>query len=248
MATKLYSSISLFPATVDSTSTAFGFDDDSVSASSLTVALVSGAVTVTTPKGVITFSALTSLAGVLKGYFTFADGSQLVLGDGLSTIVTDATVANTLLSTDGSDYLDGLGGGDTASYANATGAVTVDLTLEGSAQDTIGAGSDKLINIANLTGSNFNDTLTGDGNANVLDGGAGIDTMDGGLGADTYKVTAGDIVTDSGTDGATDTVIASADYALAANSGIESLILLTGSSVAVYGSGTPPVTQLQVTA
>ncbi|MBT9098988.1 calcium-binding protein [Methylovulum psychrotolerans] len=237
MATKLYSSISVFPATVTSAFTAFSFDDDSVSASSLTVALVSGAVTVTTPNGVITFSALTSLAGVLKGYFTFADGSQLVLGDGLSTIVTDATVANTLLSTDGSDYLDGLGGGDTASYVNATGAVTVSLVSQGSAQDTIGAGSDKLINIANLTGSNFNDTLTGDANANVLDGGAGIDTMDGGLGADTYKVTAGDIVTDSGTDAGIDTVIASADYALAANSGIESLTLLTGSSVAVYGSG-----------
>ena len=39
------------------------------------------------------------------------------------------------------------------------------------------AQGDKLSNIENLTGSNFNDTLEGNGGANVLNGAGGIDTI-----------------------------------------------------------------------
>ena len=48
---------------------------------------------------------------------------------------------------------------------------------QGSAQNTIGAGSDTLTNFENLTGSGFNDTLTGNASANILNGGAGNDTI-----------------------------------------------------------------------
>ena len=58
-----------------------------------------------------------------------------------------------------------------------------DLSFFGS-QDTVSAGFDELIEIENLTGSNFADKLTGDINANVLDGGVGNDELIGGDGDD----------------------------------------------------------------
>ena len=50
--------------------------------------------------------------------------------------------------------------GDTASYEHAAAGVTVDLSLQ--PQDYPGGGADTLTDIANLTGSQFNDVLTGD--------------------------------------------------------------------------------------
>ena len=73
----------------------------------------------------------------------------------------------------------GAAGSDTASYADAAAAVTVSLALQGTAQNTVGAGTDTLFNFENLTGSAFNDTLTGNANANVLYGLAGNDGLSG---------------------------------------------------------------------
>jgi Ca2+-binding RTX toxin-like protein len=98
--------------------------------------------------------------------------------------VTGNALANTLFAGAGNNVLDGAGGADIASYLYATSAVTVSLALAG-AQATGGSGSDTLISIEHLTGSNFADTLTGDLNANVLRGGTGADTLVGGLGNDT---------------------------------------------------------------
>lgn len=92
----------------------------------------------------------------------------------------------------GNDHLDGggnaSGGGDTASYADATSGITVGLGIA-TAQDTGGAGVDTLIGIENLTGSSFGDVLSGDAAANRFDGGAGIDLVSyagGGSGAVVY--------------------------------------------------------------
>ena len=68
--------------------------------------------------------------------------------------------------------------------------MTVSLAT-GTAQDTIGAGTDTLTNIENLTGSGHNDTLTGDAGSNTLDGGAGDDSLSGGAGDDTLDGGAG---------------------------------------------------------
>jgi Ca2+-binding RTX toxin-like protein len=100
--------------------------------------------------------------------------------DSLNGVVGDDTLDGGL----GDDTLIGGGGSDTASYAGAASAVTVNLNLQGSAQDTGGAGHDTLIQIENLNGSAFNDLLTGDGDDNLLQGGAGNDTLDGGAGND----------------------------------------------------------------
>jgi Ca2+-binding RTX toxin-like protein len=100
---------------------------------------------------------------------------------------------DTLLSTSGNDILNGGFGNDTASYANAKAGVTVSLATTGP-QNTIGAGTDTLISIENLTGSAFADILTGDNGDNVLNGGAGNDRLTGGLGHDTLTGGAGNDV------------------------------------------------------
>ena len=86
----------------------------------------------------------------------------------------------------GNDTVDGgAGTADMASYEDAEGGVTVSLTLQGSAQNTLGGGIDTLTNIENLTGSTLGDSLTGDAGANLLVGGGGSDTLNGGAGNDT---------------------------------------------------------------
>ncbi|HEX6741123.1 MAG TPA: calcium-binding protein, partial [Sphingomicrobium sp.] len=84
----------------------------------------------------------------------------------------------------GNDTLDGGNGFDTASYAGAASAVTVNLALFGG-QDTVGAGTDTFIDIENVAGSGFNDTLTGNAANNVIEGRAGDDVIDGAAGTDT---------------------------------------------------------------
>jgi len=96
---------------------------------------------------------------------------------------------NLLTGNTGNNTLDGGAGIDTVSYANATADVTVKLSLA-TAQNTLGAGVDKLLNIENLTGSDFNDTLSGNTLANALKGGLGKDTLGGGDGSDSFVYTA----------------------------------------------------------
>ncbi|MFM2068052.1 MAG: hypothetical protein RLZZ584_2961, partial [Pseudomonadota bacterium] len=106
-------------------------------------------------------------------------------------------LSNTLYAGTGSNVLDGAGGVDTASWAFATKAVSVSLAITG-AQATGGSGSDALVDIENLTGSRFNDSLGGNAGANTLDGGAGADTLSGGDGNDTYVVdNIGDLVVET---------------------------------------------------
>jgi Ca2+-binding RTX toxin-like protein len=80
--------------------------------------------------------------------------------------------------------LDGGAGNNTANYSLATAGVTVS-TAETGPQHTGGAGTDTLVNIQNLIGSNYNDHLTGDSGNNVLNGGLGNDVLNGGAGDDT---------------------------------------------------------------
>jgi len=98
---------------------------------------------------------------------------------------------DTLVSGAGSDYLDGGAGFDLVSYRTATGGITVDLSIT-SAQNTGGSGSDTLLGIEAIYGSDYGDTLRGDGTHSVylagFDGndmlysGAGDDTLFGGNG------------------------------------------------------------------
>jgi len=166
-----------------------------------------------------------------------ASGAANGTGNGLN---------NTFYAGAGNNVIDGGTGTDTVSYAYATAGVTASLAI-GTAQATGGSGSDTLVSIENLTGSNYNDNLTGSSLANTLNGGSGVDTLIGGDGADTlnggsgadtmigsdgndfyYVDNAGDLVTESNADittGGNDTVYSTLSaYTLAAN--VEKLRLL----------------------
>src|SRR5262245_42834757 len=100
---------------------------------------------------------------------------------------------DTLYSTSGNDTLNGGSGNDTASYAAAAAGVIVSLATSGP-QNTIGAGTDTLVSIENLTGSSFADTLFGDDWNNTLIGGLGNDRLTGQDGRDTLTGDAGNDV------------------------------------------------------
>ena len=91
----------------------------------------------------------------------------------------------------GNDYLGGVYGNDTTSYTSAATSVTVDLSLTGQ-QNTLGAGSDTLVQIENLIGSVNADTLTGDGGINRLNGGDGGDILTGGGRRDVFVFNVGE--------------------------------------------------------
>lgn len=153
----------------------------------------------------------------------------------------------------GDDLLDGGDGVDTASYASAGAAVTVSLALAG-AQATGGAGSDTLVAIENLTGSDYADTLTGNALANTISGGlgndtinggdgddvingnAGADTMTGGLGNDTFYVdNSGDVVIETSTGGTADRINSSVSYSLGGTY-VEILSLIGSTNINATGN------------
>ncbi|MEW6550984.1 MAG: hypothetical protein AB1389_02545 [Campylobacterota bacterium] len=99
----------------------------------------------------------------------------------------------------GDDLVDGGEGNDTVSYnqlvsSNAGAGVIVDL-IAGTAT---GSGNDTLVNIENIEGSTFRDTLSGSNIANIILGGAGNDTIDGKSGDDSLYGEAGNDTVRSG--------------------------------------------------
>jgi uncharacterized delta-60 repeat protein len=88
----------------------------------------------------------------------------------------------------GRDYLDGGTGSDTASYADQTNNVIVDLSSENISGYTVvkigGKDDDTLANIENLVGGAGNDVLTATNSGSSLLGGRGNDILKGGAGDD----------------------------------------------------------------
>ena len=111
-------------------------------------------------------------------------GNDTLDGGGANDILEGESGDDLLKDDGGDDWLDGGFGNDTLSYEAAALGVSVNLVLT-ERQDTIGAGSDQLVSIENLTGSAHPDILRGDLGDNVLRGGAGNDILIGGLGGDT---------------------------------------------------------------
>jgi Ca2+-binding RTX toxin-like protein len=140
-----------------------------------------------------------SAAGWTFGYFwSPGDGDEIYIngtsGDDTITAASASTTINggdgndRIVGGGGADMLDGGTGSNTVSYASASSGVTVSLTLQGGAQNTVGAGTDTLSNFQNLIGSAYADHLTGDAGNNVIDGGAGgNDVLDGGAGVNTVS-------------------------------------------------------------
>lgn len=109
--------------------------------------------------------------------------NDTLTGDALANTIDGGNGNDTIQGGLGNDTLNGGAGIDTVSYATATAAVTVNLSLA-TAQNTVGAGTDTLSNFENIFASAFNDTLTGSSVANTINGAAGNDLIVGGLGAD----------------------------------------------------------------
>jgi Ca2+-binding RTX toxin-like protein len=101
----------------------------------------------------------------------------------------------------GDDYLDGGSGSDRASYFAIPGSVHVDLRIQGTAQNTLAGGWDTLVNIENVAGSEFADTLIGNQNANWMWSHGGADNISGNAGDDTFWIPSGDGVVISGGQG-----------------------------------------------
>ncbi|HEX9965298.1 MAG TPA: M10 family metallopeptidase C-terminal domain-containing protein [Allosphingosinicella sp.] len=162
-------------------------------------------------------------------------GIENLVGSSLNDTLTGNGGDNVIEGGSGNDALAGGGGVDTASYAGGTAGVTVSLGLQGSAQNTVTAGSDTLSGFENLLGSAFTDTLTGDSAANTLSGGAGDDTLnpganaagavdllDGGAGSDTASF-AGLAGTTATLNGAADAVATVGGVTVATLRSIENL-------------------------
>lgn len=87
------------------------------------------------------------------------------------------------------DILMGGGGRDTADYSTVDTfgkRVRVDLSLEVQ-QNTGGGGKDTLIDVENVTGTEFGDVLVGDKAGNELIGLVGDDRLEGANGDDTLR-------------------------------------------------------------
>ncbi|MEQ1955701.1 M10 family metallopeptidase [Mesorhizobium sp. CN2-181] len=141
-------------------------------------------------------------------------------GDALANRLSGDVGNDTLKGGVGADHLDGGDGIDTASYANATGAVVASL-----ANPSINSGEaagDTYASIENLVGSAFNDAVNGDNAVNVIRGRNGVDTIKGYGGNDTlYGDDANDV--------------------LIGGTGADTLIGGTGSDTASYAGATSGV-------
>ena len=121
------------------------------------------------------------------------DGGDTLMGGAGDDNLYGGNGDDVLIGGPGDDILDGGPGHDYTSYSDAPSAVAVDLNITASYQGTGGSGSDWLISIEEVYGSNFNDNIVGDGADNRLFGAGGGDTLNGGGGND-------DIVGGAGTD------------------------------------------------
>ncbi len=123
----------------------------------------------------------------------FAFGGDDTLTGAAGADLLDGGEGNDILSGGaGNDIIQGGAGVDTVNFEDATSSgVSVDLS-NGTATGS-SSGSDSIVGVENIRGSNLSDVLRGDAFANVIDGlqgndilfgGGGNDTIIGGAGAD----------------------------------------------------------------
>ncbi|MBR0830454.1 VCBS domain-containing protein [Bradyrhizobium manausense] len=131
---------------------------------------------------------------LVPGDFVFGTIGQTIVGDNSPNTLLGTVNADTISGLDGNDRLQGLGGSDLldggqgfdrAIYSDATGGITVNLTA-----GTVfgpGVGTDMLVNVEGIVGSNFADAFnaTGFTGASGIPGAAvGLAEFEGGAGND----------------------------------------------------------------
>lgn len=95
---------------------------------------------------------------------------------------------DTMVVSLGNDSVDGGAGTDTVSFAGVASAAVVNLGS--TAAQRVGGSRDSFLNVENLIGTGYNDSLTGTDGRNSFFGGAGVDKLLGGVGVD--KLDGGD--------------------------------------------------------
>jgi Ca2+-binding RTX toxin-like protein len=123
-------------------------------------------------------------------------GDDLVYTGGSSAEVFGGNGNDRFVSGIAGDIFDGGSGLDEIDYSAYASAASVTLASSGATGS--GAGGDQLINIENISGTAFADTLSGNEVANVIRGGAGDDRISGGAGNDTLFGDDGNDVIDGG--------------------------------------------------
>ena len=126
-----------------------------------------------------------AVGGTREDFLSGGAGRDILSGRAADDFLRGGNGDDVLGGGEGDDRLDGGQGVDTASYTSATQAVTIDLSL--GAQDTIGAGTDTLISIENVTGSAYADSLAGSSGRNLIEGGGGDDFLEGRGGGDRFE-------------------------------------------------------------
>ncbi|WP_052954481.1 calcium-binding protein [Microvirga vignae] len=229
-----------------------------------------GADTIYGGEGDDTISYATATAGVVVSLGTYVDSTGDAAGDRFQSVenVIGSAFADTINGTSGNntieagggndkiegftgaDYIDGGNGIDTIYYWSSITGVNVSMNLAegetnpGNPSADAGAG-DVLVNIENMVGSKWHDTLTGSNGDNVIDGylavGTPADILIGKGGNDTYYVVASNggqvtqIVEEAGEGSGTDLAYTSVSYTLAAN--VEKLTALAGRDKAINLTG-----------
>jgi Ca2+-binding RTX toxin-like protein len=144
------------------------------------------------------YSYLTHSAGQSYTLPVHVENARIMATDASS--ITGNSRSNLIDAGQGNNTISGGAGAeiDTVSYlyglvAGATSGVNANLET-GSVSGS--SGSDTLVNIENLRGSNLSDALIGNAGSNLIRGSGGADTLSGGAGADTLSGGAGNDVFD----------------------------------------------------
>jgi Ca2+-binding RTX toxin-like protein len=119
---------------------------------------------------------------------TLGIGGSIVFGNLYSDTMTGGAGDDVFVVSHAASVIDGGGGSNTVSFAGALGAVTVDL----GGHTAMAGANDTLVNIQQVIGSQYGDTIKGASTADTLAGGKGNDQLTGGGGADTFVFAAGD--------------------------------------------------------
>lgn len=122
--------------------------------------------------------------------FDILNSIENLVGTNFNDTLIGDTKDNVIEGGKGADVVDGKGGIDTVSYEHADDSVIVSLLVSTQLPLLAGdASGDKIYNVENIRGSQFNDILTGNFDNNIIEGGAGSDIILGAGGDDTasYK-------------------------------------------------------------
>jgi hypothetical protein len=135
---------------------------------------------------------LTATAMAQDLILTGTDGNDVINGTPAGEAIYGGAGDDTILAGGGDDDLDGgpgadlLSGGDGDDSVAYGGPASVDVSLDGAANDGAAGERDNVgIDVEDVFAGDGDDKIVGSARANTLDGGAGDDRITGGAGADT---------------------------------------------------------------